>query len=58
MSRDFFACVTACSYIRTETTEFPKLWAATGVDYPQLIERLIRLGIERHQEKKNNQYSR
>ena len=34
------------------------LWAATGVSYPELIERLIQLGIERHEEKKRNQYSR
>jgi D-alanine-D-alanine ligase len=42
----------------TSISMYPKLWAATGVDYPQLIERLIQLGIERHQEKKNNRYSR
>ena len=42
----------------TSISMYPKLWAATGVDYPQLIERLIRLGIQRHQEKKTNQYSR
>jgi hypothetical protein len=28
------------------------------VTYPELIERLIQLGLERHQEKKKNQYSR
>jgi D-alanine-D-alanine ligase len=37
---------------------YPKLWAATGVTYPELIERLIELGMERHVEKKKNQYSR
>jgi len=37
---------------------YPKLWAATGVSYPELIERLIRLGMERQAEKKKNQYSR
>jgi D-alanine-D-alanine ligase len=42
----------------TSISMYPKLWAATGVAYPELIERLIRLGIERHQEKKKNQYSR
>ncbi len=42
----------------TSISMYPKLWAATGVTYPQLIERLIELGIERHQEKKKNQYSR
>jgi D-alanine-D-alanine ligase len=42
----------------TSISMYPKLWAATGVTYPELIERLIELGIERHQEKKKNQYSR
>jgi D-alanine-D-alanine ligase len=37
---------------------YPKLWAASGVPYPELIERLIKLGIDRHAEKKRNQYSR
>jgi D-alanine-D-alanine ligase len=37
---------------------YPKLWGATGVAYPKLIEKLIELGLERHQEKKKNQYSR
>ena len=42
----------------TSISMYPKLWAATGVAYPELIERLIRLGIDRHQEKKKNQYNR
>ena len=42
----------------TSISMYPKLWAASGLPYPQLIERLIRLGIERHQEKKSNRYSR
>jgi D-alanine-D-alanine ligase len=42
----------------TSISMYPKLWAATGVGYPVLIERLIELGMERHQEKKKNQYSR
>jgi D-alanine-D-alanine ligase len=42
----------------TSISMYPKLWVATGVTYPELIERLIRLGTERHQEKKKNQYSR
>jgi len=37
---------------------YPKLWAATGLAYPDLIDRLIQLGIERHADKKKNQYSR
>jgi len=42
----------------TAISMYPKLWAASGLSYPQLIERLIALGLERHQEKKKNQYSR
>jgi len=42
----------------TAISMYPKLWAATGLSYPQLIERLIELGLERHEDKKKNQYSR
>ncbi|HEX8814199.1 MAG TPA: D-alanine--D-alanine ligase [Terriglobales bacterium] len=42
----------------TAISMYPKLWAATGVSYSELIEKLIRLGIERHADKKKNQYSR
>ncbi|MGH9500959.1 MAG: D-alanine--D-alanine ligase [Terriglobales bacterium] len=42
----------------TSISMYPKLWAATGVSYAELIERLIRLGMERHVEKKKNQYAR
>jgi D-alanine-D-alanine ligase len=42
----------------TSISMYPKLWAATGVPYPELINRLIQLGIERHEDKKRNQYSR
>ena len=42
----------------TAISMYPKLWAASGVSYPELIERLIQLGIERHEDKKKNQYSR
>jgi D-alanine-D-alanine ligase len=42
----------------TSISMYPKLWAATGVSYPELIDRLIQLGVERHRDKKRNQYSR
>jgi D-alanine-D-alanine ligase len=42
----------------TAISMYPKLWAASGLSYPDLIDRLIQLGIERHQDKKKNQYSR
>jgi len=42
----------------TSISMYPKLWAASGLAYSNLIERLIQLGLERHREKKKNQYSR
>ncbi|HXB21588.1 MAG TPA: D-alanine--D-alanine ligase family protein, partial [Candidatus Solibacter sp.] len=42
----------------TSISMYPKLWAASGIDYPELIERLVQLGLERYQEKKKNRYSR
>src|SRR5205823_7849510 len=42
----------------TSISMYPKLWAATGLSYPDLIAKLIELGIDRHEEKKRNQYSR
>src|SRR6202162_4535691 len=42
----------------TAISMYPKLWGASGVSYRELIDRLIQLGIERHEDKKRNQYSR
>jgi D-alanine-D-alanine ligase len=42
----------------TSISMYPKMWAASGLEYPRLIEQLIQLGMERHAEKKKNQYSR
>ena len=42
----------------TSISMYPKLWAASGLQYPDLIEKLIQLGLERHADKKKNQYSR
>src|SRR5271165_5851672 len=42
----------------TSISMYPKLWAATGIPYSELIDRLIQLGLERHAEKKENRYSR
>jgi D-alanine-D-alanine ligase len=33
----------------TPTSVYAKLWDATGVPYPELVDRLCRLGIERHE---------
>jgi len=35
----------------TSISMYPKLWAASGVPYKQLIDRLIALARERHAEK-------
>ena len=42
----------------TSISMYPKLWAASGLLYADLIERLIQLGMQRHEDKKRNQYSR
>jgi D-alanine-D-alanine ligase len=42
----------------TAISMYPKLWAASGLGYAELIDRLIQLGLERHADKKKNQYSR
>ena len=42
----------------TAISMYPKLWAASGISYPELIHRLIQLGLERHEDKKRNKYSR
>jgi D-alanine-D-alanine ligase len=35
----------------TTISMYPKLWAASGLEYPALLDRLIALGLERHAEK-------
>jgi D-alanine-D-alanine ligase len=42
----------------TSISMYPKLWEATGVPYPQLIDRLIALATERHQEKQQTTFTR
>lgn len=42
----------------TRISMYPKLWEATGVDYKDLITRLIELAVERQQEKNRTTYSR
>jgi D-alanine-D-alanine ligase len=36
---------------------FPKLWEASGTPYPELIDKLIQLAIERHAEIRSNRRS-
>jgi len=42
----------------TSISMYPKLWKASGVEYGELITRLIELAVERHEEKKRNKYSK
>jgi len=39
----------------TTISMYPKLWAASGISDPELIDRLIGLAIERHEEKQRSQ---
>jgi len=41
----------------TSISMYPRLWAATGVPYPKLIDRLIELAMERRVDKDRNRYS-
>jgi len=42
----------------TSISMYPKLWAASGLGYSDLIDRLIQLAFERYQEKKRNRYTK
>jgi D-alanine-D-alanine ligase len=37
----------------TKISMYPKMWEASGISYPELIDRLIRLALERFQKEKN-----
>ena len=41
----------------TSSSMYPRLWEASGISYPELIDRLIQLALERHQDKKQNKIS-
>jgi D-alanine-D-alanine ligase len=42
----------------TSISMFPKMWEHSGLEMPQLLDRLIELAIRRHQAKKNLRYSK
>lgn len=62
---DFFVTASNEIYINevntmpgfTPVSMFPLLWQETGVSYKELIDRLIALAIERHEEKQQLQYT-
>ncbi|GLV58622.1 D-alanine--D-alanine ligase A [Dictyobacter sp. S3.2.2.5] len=41
----------------TEISMYPKLWAASGVPYAELLDRLIELALERYQDRQRNRTS-
>jgi len=41
----------------TDVSGYPKLWAASGLSFEQVIDRLIELAIERHKDKSRNETS-
>jgi D-alanine-D-alanine ligase len=41
----------------TSISMYPKLWEASGISYPDLIDRLIQLALERHADKQRNKTS-
>lgn len=41
----------------TDVSGFPKMWAASGIPFPKVIDRLIHLALEHHQEKLRNETS-
>lgn len=42
----------------TPISMYPKLWAATGLPFAKLIERLLALALERHEQRQRNQVTR
>lgn len=41
----------------TPISMYPKLWEASGLPYPRLVDRLIELALERHREKARTRYT-
>jgi D-alanine-D-alanine ligase len=41
----------------TSISMYPRMWAASGIPYAKLIDRLIELALERHREKTRTCYS-
>jgi D-alanine-D-alanine ligase len=41
----------------TDISMYPKLWEASGIPYPELIDRLIELALERHRDKARTEVS-
>jgi D-alanine-D-alanine ligase len=42
----------------TEVSGYPKMWEASGVPFPEMLHRLVKLAFERHQDKSLNEINR
>ena len=42
----------------TRISMYPKLWEASGIPYPELVDRLVRLALERHADRQMNSCQR
>ena len=38
----------------TRISMYPKLWEASGIGYPELVDRLVRLALERYADRQEN----
>jgi len=41
----------------TDVSGFPKMWEASGIPFPRVIDQLIEFAIERHRERARNETS-
>lgn len=41
----------------TDVSGFPKMWAASGIPFPRVIDQLIEFAVERHRERSRNETS-
>jgi D-alanine-D-alanine ligase len=41
----------------TSISMYPKLWEASGIPYPRLLDRLVELALERHEEKARTRFT-
>ncbi|MBI1941829.1 MAG: D-alanine--D-alanine ligase [Acidobacteria bacterium] len=41
----------------TPISMYPKLWEASGIPYPELVDRLVALALERHREKSRTRFT-
>jgi D-alanine-D-alanine ligase len=41
----------------TDVSGYPKMWAASGINFSEVIDQLIELAFERHRDKSRNETS-